>query len=1084
MGQPVAAVDASPALDEAERKRLAKVERSLVRKIDFFILSFLCLQFYVNYLDRVSVTNAYVSGMAVDLNFKGNEINQVGSCFVAGYALFQIPQNLLLLVVPPRILFPVNGLLFGGLTMLGAAVKTKPALYALSFFKGVAEASTFVGAHYVLGSWYVSSEIAKRGAVFVSFSMLASISSGLIQWRWLFLICGLITIPISAWGFFYFPDTPERTTAAYLTEEERQLAITRVQRSAKPKFSGAVLPAIKRVFGRWHIWMLCPLWILGGIQEYIFIDSFMPYWMLAQKVHGKAVYTVSQINTYPTGIPAAAILVLIVTAVWTDYTGKRYQVNFLIGASVLVSASILINYDRVSTGVKFLAFYLSAIPIAGQSIIYAWANELAHGDDLERTLLLSAMNLTAYVVGIGFGLTIFSAAHAPRWHSGIICLFVSVPLLLVVTIATRYLQLRDQKKNALEVKNDSTPELDQKEALPAIPRHELATGVHRFASRINGVEYGMTEDIFRSVPRARVASTLDLLERLLTHRSPLVRRGSFLLFLLFIYYLTSTIHALGSFPPPVLPAAPSSTKSPQTSLAATPYVPAPPTVEQARVYLKLLDLIEGRKSAFPAAPFKRTALSSDTTRVVGVTAVVLHWKRRKGLQLVLKHISRYPFIREIIVWNNNEGIELVADDFVLSSPPESNLSPPVLRIYNSPSNVHDAGKHLACSLASYKHCYFNDDDWLNIYMDSLYVKYLECCAGGGGAGRGGSGGRIASNTMPIIHLEHRRWRFENPEIDLHTGFTWLGTGAFAPRHLSVRFLNQQSAAPVLLQREQTLVSDMYFSLWANSYPEQMPNNLVPIDVEGGEVGWSRGAGVDQWAVVYGNTLDAVRKLFDILLIEEPHLCPDPFPLAPPPPESHTRAPCGNDGCLFSTSISPFPPPSALTYPPLTARKPSFWSRAYWKSPPSNPVEIEGKFDPYDIASIKAYEAKWSLVDGGWPTDQWWTEKGSWHLAVDGKGAETCWESWRRSLDLENIVAWQNTGAGPEAWEILTESRRLSGVPHIRPLGPSQVEVTIPLEPIVDFYGEDIPIRKLKFVSRGKKRWKLSVCGFSLDGWDV
>jgi hypothetical protein len=35
-------------------------------------------------------------------------------------------------------------------------------------------------------------------------------------------------------------------------------------------------------------------------------------------------------------------------------------------------------------------------------------------------------------------------------------------------------------------------------------------------------------------------------------------------------------------------------------------------------------------------------------------------------------------------------------------------------------------------------------------------------------------------------------------------------------------------------------------------PLQMPNDLVPIDVEGGEVGWSRGTDVDQWTVVYGN----------------------------------------------------------------------------------------------------------------------------------------------------------------------------------------------------------------------------------------
>jgi hypothetical protein len=84
--------------------------------------------------------------------------------------------------------------------------------------------------------------------------------------------------------------------------------------------------------------------------------------------------------------------------------------------------------------------------------------------------------------------------------------------------------------------------------------------------------------------------------------------------------------------------------------------------------------------------------------------------------------------------------------------------------------VHDAGKHFACSLATYSHCYFNDDDWLNIYIDSLYTKYLDCCTDTVKGGRSPIGvedrvgGRIASNTMPIIHLEHRRWRVSDPGL--------------------------------------------------------------------------------------------------------------------------------------------------------------------------------------------------------------------------------------------------------------------------------------------------------------------------------
>lgn len=171
-------------------------------------------------------------------------------------------------------------------------------------------------------------------------------------------------------------------------------------------------------------------------------------------------------------------------------------------------------------------------------------------------------------------------------------------------------------------------------------------------------------------------------------------------------------------------------------------------------------------------------------------------------------------------------------------------------------------------------------------------------------------------------------------------------------------------------------------------------------------------GVIETALTLGaSQLDAVRKLYDILLVDDTYLCPDPFSLSAPPPESHTRAPCANDGCLFSTSLTPFPPPAALVFAFEEPAKP-FWSLARWKKKPAVPAvpggltlaDIEGKFDPWRLSSMGEYEDIWGEVDEGWPTNSWWTEKGSWHLAVDGKGGETCWESWRRTSDSTSPFA--------------------------------------------------------------------------------
>lgn len=56
-----------------------KAERHLILKIDFFILTYVCLMYWSNYLDRANLNNAYVSGMREALNFQGTQLNQVNT---------------------------------------------------------------------------------------------------------------------------------------------------------------------------------------------------------------------------------------------------------------------------------------------------------------------------------------------------------------------------------------------------------------------------------------------------------------------------------------------------------------------------------------------------------------------------------------------------------------------------------------------------------------------------------------------------------------------------------------------------------------------------------------------------------------------------------------------------------------------------------------------------------------------------------------------------------------------------------------------------------------------------------------------
>ncbi|KAL8277629.1 hypothetical protein RQP46_009902 [Phenoliferia psychrophenolica] len=352
--------------------------------------------YFSNYLDRANLANAYVSGMKEALNMAGSDLTDVNSLFT-----------------------------------------------------GIAEASTFVGTHYLLGCWYREDELGKRGAVFSSSAQVATIFSGVLQasiyknlnghaglagYQWLFIICGLITIPIALFGMLFFPDTPQTTSARFLNAEAT-LAISRLPPKPDTHLDWSVF---KRVFLHWRWYMMCLIWIVGGELESVGSNSLMALWMKAQpKINGVARWTVSDYNA---------------TAMWTDYTKKRYQVNILIAACLLISASIILAYPA-STGALFFAFYISAVSYSGQASNFAWANDICRQDDQERSIVLASMNMASNAVNAWWPLIFFKASDAPRWHRGMISLIVLSPIMVLLTCSAYWLQKRDQRN--LEVEHEA-----------------------------------------------------------------------------------------------------------------------------------------------------------------------------------------------------------------------------------------------------------------------------------------------------------------------------------------------------------------------------------------------------------------------------------------------------------------------------------------------------------------------------------------------------------------------------------------------------------------------------------------------------
>ncbi|KAH6631227.1 major facilitator superfamily domain-containing protein [Chaetomium tenue] len=487
--------------------RTDPAERKLVRKIDFFILTFCCLSYFLNYLDRTNLANAYVSGMKEDLGFQGDQLNQINTCFTVGYVLGQVPCNLSLHYVKPRHFFPAMMVIWAGLTMVTASAHSPQAIMAIRFFQGIAEASTFVGTHYILGSWYTERELGKRSGIFTASGLAGTMIGGFIQsgiytsmdnrhglrgWRWLFIIDGIVTLPVAAYGFFLFPDTPATTTAPYLSPTERELAISRLlptdgedllEREPDPEHdTTATAPTAthhahqepkplptsplswafaKRVLTSHEWWGFVMLWVIAGETESFSSNALLALFMKSSPRSSSAnapYYTVRQLNDYPTGVPAVGIVSTLFWAALTDFLGgKRYLVGYFIGVTGVATSAMILAAQKAmdpagerATAVVFAAYYWAGAVYACQATFFAWANDaMRHREPVLRSVVLAGMNLGNNAVNAWWSIVFYGASMAPWFERGMYAMIATSVALAIWTAGLSYVTSRDEKQRRL-----------------------------------------------------------------------------------------------------------------------------------------------------------------------------------------------------------------------------------------------------------------------------------------------------------------------------------------------------------------------------------------------------------------------------------------------------------------------------------------------------------------------------------------------------------------------------------------------------------------------------------------------------------
>lgn len=428
-------------------------ERKFVQKLDVSLLTILCFGYFIKNLDQTNISNAYVSGMKEDLAMNADQLNLIDVAWTTGYVIGQLPSQFILTKVRPSIWIPSCELVWTILTFCLSATTSSTQVIAIRFLVGLVESIFYPAAHFLIGSWYKPSELGKRACIFHASSAAAGMFSGYLQaavytglngtlgkagWQWLFIMDGIISAPICLAGFFLIPDLPENTRAFYLNADDTALARKRMDdigRAPRRKLGWSIL---KRVFQRWHVWVLTVLYI-------IFINTGpsssvnpMSLWLKATG------WSVTLINIIPTTQSAVQLVITISFSMLSDYTRNRPLV-MSISTFFGFLTSLFLAIWNIPTGLKWFSFIMSRAAVAYGPLSMSWANEICGSDAEERAVVLGIMNAAGYAFNAWLPLLTYPVVDSPRFSKGFIYTTVAFVAQAVITWTVWWLSQREKK---------------------------------------------------------------------------------------------------------------------------------------------------------------------------------------------------------------------------------------------------------------------------------------------------------------------------------------------------------------------------------------------------------------------------------------------------------------------------------------------------------------------------------------------------------------------------------------------------------------------------------------------------------------
>lgn len=361
------------------------VSRSAMRKAFWRILPLILLAYLCAYMDRVNVSFAAAS-MNADLKFSATIYGLGAGLFFLGYALFEIPSNLMLVRFGARRWLARIMITWGLLAAATMFVQTPMQFYVVRFLLGVAEAGFYPGVITYFSLWFPACHRGRAVSRFYVAGPLGSVVMGIVSgwmldmdgtwslhgWQWLFLLQGLPSVLVGLLILAKLPDAP--ATVDWLTPPEKEWIEAELA-SEQARIGG---PASHNVLGAFRNPRVVITGILGFLLIGVVTTFILSAPLILTEATGLARDQVALLITIGGLLGAGTILF---AGNFADRHGDRFLHAFWHSVAVAVTLLVIaLAPSPLIVIIAYLVFAMSCFTIA-MLTSSGWA-ELLHVREL------------------------------------------------------------------------------------------------------------------------------------------------------------------------------------------------------------------------------------------------------------------------------------------------------------------------------------------------------------------------------------------------------------------------------------------------------------------------------------------------------------------------------------------------------------------------------------------------------------------------------------------------------------------------------------------------------------------------------